>query len=66
MERNGKRMSEVIKKQFCSIKDAADITGLSARFIRQHLAEIPHAKSGRKSLIYLDGLKEFALRTGRE
>ena len=53
------------QKDFCSIKDASERTGLSQKFIRQNLSEIPHAKSGRKSLIYLDGLKEFALRTGK-
>jgi len=51
--------------EFCSIKDASERTGLSQKFIRQNLSEIPHAKSGRKNLIYLDGLKEFALRTGK-
>lgn len=51
--------------EFCSIKDAAEITGLSARFIRQNLGSIPHAKNGRKNLIHLNGLREFALNTGK-
>ena len=52
------------EKQFYSIKDAAKVTGLSAKFIRANLDDIPHAKVGRKNLVYIDGLKEFALKTG--
>ena len=46
------------EKQFCSIKDAAQITGLSAKFIRQNIEKIPHGKSGRKYLVCMVG---FAL-----
>ena len=53
------------EKQFCSIKDAAQITGLSAKFIRQNIEQIPHGKSGRKYLVCMDGLKEFVLKTGQ-
>ena len=53
------------EKQFWSIRDASKITGLSAKFIREHLDDIPHAKTGRKNLIYIDGLTEFALKTGK-
>ena len=53
------------EKQFCSIKDAAQITGLSAKFIRQNIEKIPHGKSGRKYLVCMDGLKEFVLKTGQ-
>jgi len=51
-------------KQFCSIKDASKLTGLSAKFIRQNIEQIPHGKSGRKYLVCMDGLKEFVLKTG--
>ena len=53
------------EKQFCSIKDAAQVTGLSAKFIRQNIEKIPHGKSGRKYLVCMDGLKEFVLKTGQ-
>jgi len=53
------------EKQFYSIKDAAQITGLSAKFIRQNIEKIPHGKSGRKYLVCMDGLKEFVLKTGQ-
>ena len=51
--------------EFCSIKDASERTGLSQKFIRKNLEDIPHAKVGRKNLIYIDGLREFALNTGK-
>lgn len=53
------------KVQFCSINDASEITGLSYEFIRQNIKNIPHAKVGRKYLVYMDGLVEFALNTGK-
>jgi hypothetical protein len=53
------------EKQFCSIKDASKITGISAKFIRRNIEQIPHGKSGRKYLVCLDGLKEFVLKTGK-
>lgn len=52
------------EKQFCSIRDASKMTGLSSKFIRQNIEKIPHGKSGRKYLIYVDGLREFVLKTG--
>lgn len=58
-------MNEPIKKQFCSIKEAAEITGLSSLFIYKNLDKIPHANTGRKNLIYMDGLRDFALSTGK-
>lgn len=51
--------------EFCSIKDASEITGLSRKFILENLENIPHAKVGRKNLIYIDGLRDFALTTGK-
>ena len=54
-----------IEKQFCSIPEASLITGLSRKFIRRNLDSIPHAVVGRKSFVYMDGLKEFALNTGK-
>ena len=51
--------------EFYSIKDASKITGLSEKFIRQNIENIPHAKMRRKNLIYLDGLRAFALNTGK-
>ena len=52
------------EKQFCSIRDASKMTGLSAKFIRQNIEKIPHGKSGRKYLVCMDGLREFVLKTG--
>ena len=51
-------------KQFYSIRDVSKITGISAKFIRQNIEQIPHGKSGRKYLVSMDGLKEFVLKTG--
>lgn len=49
---------------FCNINEAARRTGLSAYFIRQNIDNIPHCKSGKKFLISVDGLLEYALKTG--
>ncbi len=53
------------EKQFCSIRDAAAITGLSEVFIRRNIEQIPHGKSGRKYLVSLEGLKTFVLKTDK-
>ena len=53
-----------MEKQFYSIKDASRITGISTKFIRRNIEQIPHGKSGRKYLVCIDGLKEFVLKTG--
>jgi excisionase family DNA binding protein len=49
---------------FCNITEAARRTGMSEWFIRQHIGEIPHCKSGKKYLIHVEGLMEYALKTG--
>ena len=54
-----------IEKQFCSIPEASLITGLSRKFIRRNIENIPHALVGKKYFVYMDGLKEFALNTGK-
>lgn len=46
---------------FATINEAARRTGLSTWFIRQNIKAIPHCKSGKKYLIYMKGLEEFAL-----
>lgn len=50
---------------FCNISEAARRTGLSKFFIRQNIEQIPHCKSGKKYLIHIEGLKEFALKTDK-
>ena len=49
---------------FCNINEAARRTGLSAWFIRQNIKDIPHCKSGKKYLVSIKGLEEYALKTG--
>lgn len=48
---------------FCNINEAARRTGLSAWYIRQNIKDIPHCKSGKKYLVNVEGLLEYALKT---
>ena len=45
---------------FLNIVDASKKTGLSTCFIRKNIKDIPHCKSGKKYMIYVDGLLEWA------
>ena len=49
---------------FCDINEAARRTGLSAWFIRENIKSIPHCKSGKKYMVNVEGLMEYALKTG--
>ena len=57
--------NETILTPFCNISEASRRTGLSKFFIRQNIDNIPHCKSGKKYLIHIEGLKEFALKTDK-
>lgn len=48
---------------FCDISEASRRTGLSDWYIRQHISEIPHCKSGKKYMIHVEGLMEYALKS---
>ena len=49
---------------FCNINEAVRRTGLSEWFIRKNIKDIPHCKSGKKYLVNVEGLMEYALKTG--
>lgn len=57
--------NETTLTPFCNISEAARRTGLSTCFIRKNIKDIPHCKSGKKYLIHIEGLKEFALNTDK-
>lgn len=57
--------NETMLTPFCNINEAARRTGLSTCFIRKNIKDIPHCKSGKKYLIHIDGLKEYALKTDK-
>ena len=59
------KTNETALTPFCNINEAARRTGLSTFFIRQNIKDIPHCKSGKKYLIHIEGLKEFALKTDK-
>ena len=56
--------NENTQPSFCNINEAVRRTGLSEWFIRQNIKNIPHCKSGKKYMINVEGLVEYALKTG--
>lgn len=56
------KTSETTLTPFCNINEAARRTGLSAWFIRENIKDIPHCKSGKKYMVNVEGLMEYALK----
>lgn len=56
--------NEATPTPFCNITEAVRRTGLSEHFIRKNIKSIPHCKSGKKYLVNVEGLMEYALKTG--
>lgn len=56
------KTNETALTPFCNINEAARRTGLSAWFIRENIKDIPHCKSGKKYMVNVEGLMEYALK----